>query len=86
MPLIVCSMPCNFHTSYLDSCSDVIRLLYEELMLPLPAEMASPTLNTSHATSDGESPFCAVKKRPTVATAAAAEDSSRSLNITFLLL
>ncbi|XP_065912797.1 treslin-like isoform X2 [Dysidea avara] len=63
-------------TNYLDSCSEVIRLLYEELMLPLPAEIASPTLDTSHATSDGESPFCAVKKRPLVTTAAAAEDSS----------
>ena len=84
MPLIVCSIPCNFHTSYLDSCSEVIRLLYEELMLPLPAEIASPTLDTSHATSDGESPFCAVKKRPLVTTAAAAEDSSRLFNISFL--
>ena len=83
MPLIVCSTPCNSHASYHDSCSDVIRLLYEELMLPLPAEMASPTLDTSHATSDGESPFCAIKKRPLVTSTAAAEDNSRLLKFLY---
>jgi len=55
-------------------------------MLPLPAEIASPTLDTSHATSDGESPFCAVKKRPMATAVAAAEDTSRLLNTAFYIL
>ena len=61
--------------SYLESCSDALRLLYEELMLPLPVQLSSPTLDTSYATSDGESPFCSVSK-PRV-SASTAEDNAR---------
>ena len=61
--------------SYLDACSDAIRLLYEELMLPLPVQLSSPTLDTSCATSDGESPFCSASK-PLV-TVSAVEDNAR---------
>lgn len=64
--------------NYLDSCSDAIRLLYEELMLPLPVQLSSPTLDTSHATSDGESPFCSISK-PLVTTSTVQDHSSRKL-------
>ena len=78
--LHVTNVTCYTVNSYLDSCSDAIRLLYEELMLPLPVQLScSPTLDTSYATSDGESPFCSVSKPPV--TASAVEDSARFLVI-----
>ena len=43
-------------------------------MLPLPVQLSSPTLDTSYATSDGESPFCVTKP---LITASAVEDNSR---------
>lgn len=79
-PLIVPVLFCMCRLfSYLELCSDALRLLYEELMLPLPVQLSSPGLDTSYATSDGESPFCSVSK-PLVATSTV-EDNARFLII-----
>ena len=48
-------------------------------MLPLPVQLSSPALDTSFATSDGESPFCSASK-PLVA-ASTVEDNARFLII-----